>query len=122
MKRAIIGSEEGMTQREKVLALKGRLTYLLRHPKDGYRLHATEDTELSWAYPDAAIDAGEVFCALGQCTPRQQRIPQRWLGRARDGVPLTQAAVAATEGVSTLTIKREASAAFRTMIAIIWDE
>ncbi len=134
----IIGTQQGLTQREKALLLKQRLGYFLRNPERTYRMNSRETSDTGLAYTDAAVDAGEVFCALGQCTPRQQLILELWLGgrplahaadsgageqdSAKPRRRLTQTEVAKVVGVSLATVNREAAAALRRMIVMIWED
>ena len=114
----VIGTQTGLSKREKVLMLKDRLRYFLRHPDRAYRLNSREASDTGRQYTDEAVDAGELACALGRCTPRQQRILGLWLGRGR----LKQDMVAQALGLSVITVKREASEAFRRMVQGIWED
>ncbi len=58
------------------------------------------------------------MCALGRCTPRQQRIVLLWLGPRR----LRQARIAQALGLSVATVKRDAAAAVRRVVAQAWEE
>ncbi len=114
----IIGTEKGLSQRDKVWVLKDRLAYLFRNPGRVYRMTTREPTDTGFGYSDEAIDAGELWCALGRCSERQQQVLRLWLGRRR----LPQGAVAKALGVSLVTVKRDASEALKKMAAMVWDD
>ena len=114
----VIGTQRGLSRREKVVLLKDRLRYLLRHPDRVYRLNSRDAVETGRRYTDEAVDAGELACALGRCTPRQQQILHLWLGRRRP----TQDKVAKALQLSVITVKREAADAFRRMVEMIWED
>ena len=133
----VIGSQRGLTRREKAHLLEKRLGVFLRNPSRAYRLNTRERSDTGLAYSDAAIDAGQVLCAFARCTQRQQRILELWLcgvpdpaaGRAgRKGCRpprrhrATQAAVALAAGVSIATVKRELAAAMDVMTAMVWED
>lgn len=114
----IIGTQVGLTDREKVALLKGRLRQALRHPERTYPVNAREPCDTGRAYSDAAIDPGELLCALGRCSPRQRHILDLWLGRER----LTQGEISRLLRVSVPTVKRDAADALRRMARMIWDD
>ena len=114
----VIGTQAGLSKAEKVLVLKERLRYYLRHPDRAYRLNSREASDTGRQYTDEAVDAGELASALGRCTPRQQRILGLWLGRHR----FRQDRVAKALGISVITVKREAAMAFRQMVGAIWED
>ena len=116
----VIGSDGDLTYREKELALRARLGYMLRNLQSEYRLNSLEGTDTGRKYTEQATEAGDLLCAFGLCTQRQQRILRLWLG-GHDGRRLTQAQAANVVGVSLATASRESAAAFRTMIEVIWD-
>ncbi len=114
----IIGTQTDLSERERAALVKERLRLSFRYRSRTYRLNSRETSGTGRAYTDEAVDAGELACALGRCTPRQQRVLELWLGPRR----LHQARVARELGVSVVTVKRDASAAVRTMVAMIWEE
>jgi DNA-directed RNA polymerase specialized sigma24 family protein len=114
----VIGTQRGLSRRQKAALVKRRLAVLLRRPERIYRLNLGHATDLGLAYSEKAIEAGELLCALGRCTPRQQRIVLLWLGPRR----LRQARIAREMGLSVATVKREAAAAVRGMAAQAWEE
>ncbi len=113
----VIGEETGLTQREKARMVKSRLRSLFRPSDHAYRLNSRKASETGRQYTDEATDAGELVCALGRCTPRQQRILALWLGPRAT----RQEYVARALGVSLVTVKRDAAAAIRAMVAMIWE-
>ena len=114
----IIGTEQGLSLREKTSAIKTKLGFMLRHPNYAYRLNSREVGETGLAYSDEAIDIGELAFAFSRCTLRQQQALQLWLGPMR----ATQDRIAREIGVSVITVKRDIAAALRDMAARVWDE
>lgn len=113
----IIGAQRGLTPRERLGLLKRRLRVYYRDPERLYRLNAREASDTGREYTDAAIDAGELVCALGRCTARQQQALALWLGPKM--MHLGQAA--RTLHVSVITVKRDTAQALKLMLAQIWD-
>ncbi len=114
----VIGTEKGLSRRDKITTLKDRLRYLYRHPSRVYRLNSREASGTGRQYTDEAIDAGELACALGRCTQRQQQILRLWLGRGSLGQDRTASAL----GISAITVKRDVAEAFRRMVQMIWED
>ena len=114
----IIGAQEGLGHADKVRLVKDKLHAAFRHTRRDYRLNTREPVEIGLAYTERAVDAGELWYALGRCTPRQQQTLRLWLGRKL----LSQERVALRLGVSPTTVKRDIRAALETMLASIWDE
>ncbi len=114
----IIGDQRGLSPRERMWLLKQRLRSYYRDPERVYRLNAREATDTGREYTDEAIDAGELVCALGRCTARQQQALALRLGPK--GVPPHQVALAL--GVSVVTVKRDTAQALKRMAAQIWEE
>ena len=88
----------------------------LRELRRAYALNNDEPTETGRAYSAEAVDAGEVWCALGQRSPREQRIVEWWLGPER----LTLREVAARLRVSEVEAAREAFEAIEAMTRQVW--
>ena len=108
----IIGTEQGLSLREKTSAIKTKLGVMLRHPNYAYRMNSREVGETGLAYSDEAIDVGELAFAFSCYTLRL------WLGPMR----ATQHLIAREIGVSVITVKRDIAAALRAMAARVWDE
>lgn len=113
----VIGTERDLAKGERTLLLKRRLQRFLRRVAPAYRLTARQATEVGLAYTHQAVNAGELGCALGRCTRRQQRILALWLG---SGLP--QAEAARLLGVSLATVKRDAAEALERMAAQVWQD
>jgi len=113
----IIGTQQGLSPREKASLLKERLAYALRHPERVYRVSSRQATDSGLEYTDEAVDAAELLCALGRCSARQQRVLELWLGRGGR----SQQDVARSLGLSVATVKREAAEALRRMALQVWD-
>jgi len=114
----IIGTQVGLDRREKVALLKERLAFVFRNPERDYRLNTRQTAGNTLQYTDEAVDAGELMCALGQCSRRQQEALRLWLGRRR----MTQEQVAGVLRVSVITVKRDLGAAMRRMVEQVWEE
>ena len=90
----------------------------MRTPRRSYRLNTSDPVATGLAYTDRATESGELWYALGRCTPRQQEMLRLWLGRE----PLSQKRIARRLGVGTTTVKRDIGAALETMVDSIWDD
>lgn len=114
----IIGTQVGLSEREKARLLKERLAFVFRNPDRVYRLNTRETAGDTLQYTDEAVDAAELMCALGRCPRRQQEALRLWLGRWQ----MSQEEVAGVLRVSVITVKRDVSAALRRMADMVWEE
>ena len=114
----IIGAQRGLARAAKLSLVKTKLSALFRTPRRSYRLNTSDPVETGLAYTARATDAGELWYALGRCTPRQQEMLRLWLGRE----PLSQERIARRLGVGITTVKRDIQAALETMVDSIWDD
>ena len=111
-----IGTKAGLDEKEQVILVRAKLTYLFRTPMRRYRLNDRHAAGMGRAYSDEAIDAGEVLHALARCTERQQSALALCLGHGLRGEE-----AARVLGVSRPTVNRDIAEALEGIRCLVWE-